>query len=90
MAVAVLTFARVFTNIRVLEAAERTATGPSVELGVLGVQVLANAVAFNLVFWTTTLSTYKPWGNTTYGRRQMARQNDAGSGPNAFGPRKKG
>lgn len=91
LTVAVLTFAGVFTNVWVLKAAEMRAADPMADLGGLGAQVLANALAFNLVFWTTTLSTVKPWGNTPHGRRQMvARRSTVRSGRRAEQPQKEG
>lgn len=66
---AVLIFAGIFTQNWVREAITNTTGGG--DIGVLGVQLVANAVAFTIVFWTTTsLSVYKPWGKIRDDRRK--------------------
>lgn len=63
----VLIFAGVFTQTWVREAINATTNGG--DSGVLGVHLLVNAIAFSIVFWSTTaLSTYKPWGKITDAR----------------------
>src|SRR5918912_1401062 len=65
LTVAVLVFAGVFTSGWVLEAVVRTAEDPMADLGTLAAQLVANVVAFNVVFWTNaTISMFKPWGLT--------------------------
>jgi hypothetical protein len=75
LTVAVLVFAGVFTSGWVLEAVARTAEDPMADLGTLAVQLVANVVAFNVVFWTnTTVSVFKPWGLTPRGQHKLAQQ----------------
>ena len=75
LTVAVLVFAGVFTSGWVLEAVVRTAEDPMADLGTLAAQLVANVVAFNVVFWTnTTVSVFKPWGLTPRGQRKLAQQ----------------
>ena len=75
LTVAVLVFAGVFTSGWVLEAVARTAEDSVADLGTLAVQLVANVVAFNIVFWTnTTVSVFKPWGLTPRGQRKLAQQ----------------
>ena len=75
LTVAVLVFAGVFTSGWVLEGVARTAEDPMADLGVLAAQLVANVVAFNVVFWTnTTISVFKPWGPTPRGQHKLAQQ----------------
>jgi hypothetical protein len=84
LTVAVLVFAGVFTSGWVLEAVAKTAEDPMADLGVLAEQLVANAMAFNVVFWTnTTISVFKPWGSTPRGERELAKQVAAKQAPDA-------
>lgn len=54
-----------------------TATGTLPEVGRLGTQLVADAgLAVFVLVITTTLSVYKPWGRTPYGRRQQQKLPD--------------
>ena len=52
-----------------------TAAGTLPEVGRLGTQLVADAsLALVVLLVTTTLSVYKPWGRTGYGRRKQQQE----------------
>jgi ABC-type multidrug transport system fused ATPase/permease subunit len=75
------TFALLLHQFTAVAQAARFASGaaadalPGIELDRLGTQLLADAsLAVVLLLVVTTLSVYKPWGKTRYGRRKQQEQ----------------